>query len=222
MRLVQKLLRIPLLRGPSPWHVLASATITTPPLHDSDFSFFLKIFIFHAGSASTMTRFELWHLSAFLFSCLALLHLYVSPFTKVEESFNIQAAHDVLTYGVPTQNVELRFKAQFDHMEFPGAVPRTFIGALMLAGIAGPVLWLRDGLNQQMVVRGILGAFNALSLITYAVGVKKTFGRNVAAWFVLFQASQFHIFYYASRTLPNMFAFGISTLIPSPPSLSGV
>lgn len=161
-----------------------------------------------------MARFEPWHLCAFLFPCLALLHLYISPYTKVEESFNIQAAHDILTYGVPTQNVELRFKAQYDHMDFPGAVPRTFIGALMLAGISQPILWLRDGLDRQMLVRGILGAFNALSLMIYAGGVRKAFGKSVAAWFVLFQASQFHVFYYASRTLPNMFAFGMSTLSP--------
>jgi alpha-1,6-mannosyltransferase len=162
-----------------------------------------------------MARFELWHICAFIFPCLAFLHLYISPFTKVEESFNMQAAHDILMYGIPTRNIELRFKAQYDHMEFPGAVPRTFIGALVLAGIAEPMLWLRDRLDQQMVVRTILGAFNALSLIAYSAGVNKAFGKRVAAWFVLLQASQFHVFYYASRTLPNMFAFGISTPGPS-------
>lgn len=123
----------------------------------------------------------------------------------------MQAAHDILTYRIPTRNVELRFRAQYDHMEFPGAVPRTFIGALVLAGIAEPILLLRDRLDQQMVVRAILGAFNALSLIAYAAGVNRAYGKKVAAWFVLLQASQFHVFYYASRTLPNMFAFGIST-----------
>jgi alpha-1,6-mannosyltransferase len=162
-----------------------------------------------------MTRFEPWHISYLLFPCFVLLHLYISPYTKVEESFNIQAAHDILTYGIPTQNVNLRLKAQYDHMEFLGAVPRTFIGALMLAGVAQPILWLRDGLDRQMVVRGVLGAFNALSLTTYAGGVRKAFGKSVAFWFVLFQASQFHVFYYASRTIPNMFAFGMSMSGPS-------
>ena len=92
----------------------------------------------------------------------------------------------------------------------------------MLAGIARPILWLREGMNQQTVVRGILGLFNAWSLVAYAMGVRKTFGTSVAAWFVLFQSSQFHVFYYASRTLPNMFAFGLSMLIPFSFSSTGV
>ena len=90
-----------------------------------------------------------------LFSVLVLLHLYQSPYTKVEESFNVQAAHDILQYGVPMGSYRyLKFKALYDHMTFPGAVPRTFLGAMMLAAVVKPFTWLfdaTDGFQQQML-----------------------------------------------------------------------
>ena len=100
-----------------------------------------------------MPRFDLFHPAFLIFPALILLHLYISPYTKVEESFNIQATHDILKYGVPTSNVYLKLKAQYDHMTFSGAVPRTFIGALVLAAVAHPFVWLGnlDGEQQQML-----------------------------------------------------------------------
>lgn len=80
---------------------------------------------------------------------LILLHLYWAPFTKVEESFNIQATHDILTYGIPSSNIKRALQAQYDHFTFPGAVPRTFVGALVLAGLSRPwVSWLSS--RQQL------------------------------------------------------------------------
>jgi alpha-1,6-mannosyltransferase len=58
-------------------------------------------------------------------------HLYLSPFTKVEESFNLQAIHDIYSYGIPRNSTELT--QDYDHVEFPGAVPRTFVGALIVS-----------------------------------------------------------------------------------------
>lgn len=80
-----------------------------------------------------------------------LLHLVVSPYTKVEESFNVQAIHDILKNGVPFASSALKFKALFDHMTFPGAVPRTFIGALVVAGLSKPLIWIGNvhGLAAQ-------------------------------------------------------------------------
>jgi alpha-1,6-mannosyltransferase len=67
-----------------------------------------------------------------------LLHLLVSPHTKVEESFNIQAIHDMLIHGIPTHNADQFLTANYDHVSFPGSVPRTFAGAVVLSGLAGP------------------------------------------------------------------------------------
>ena len=79
-----------------------------------------------------------------LIPVVILWHLWLSPYTKVEESFNVQATHDIITYGVPTTDVRAKFEVLYDHMTFPGAVPRTFIGAICLAGVAKPVLWLLE------------------------------------------------------------------------------
>lgn len=173
-----------------------------------------------------------------LFTSLILLHLSVSPYTKVEESFNIQAVHDILTYGLPTHgNDTIQSLAQYDHTSFPGAVPRTFIGALALAALSKPFLWLgiddRQFLGESRpslgdspqverrraslisAVRAVLGCLNAASLAFFAHRARRAFGKTTALCYVLLQASQFHLFYYASRTLPNMFAFCLSTSISS-------
>ncbi|RHZ68482.1 dolichyl-P-Man:Man(7)GlcNAc(2)-PP-dolichol alpha-1,6-mannosyltransferase [Aspergillus thermomutatus] len=146
-----------------------------------------------------------------LLPVLVCLHLFVAPYTKVEESFHIQAIHDILKYGIPTDDFA-GVLAHYDHSTFPGAVPRTFVGAVVLSGLSQPFIWLNENIDKQTLARGILGLFNAVSLILFALGVRRAFGQTTAIWYLLFQASQFHIIYYASRTLSNMFAFGITTL----------
>ncbi|KAB8303377.1 hypothetical protein EYC80_004806 [Monilinia laxa] len=142
---------------------------------------------------------------------LILLHLLLAPYTKVEESFNIQATHDILNYGLPFSNISSTLNT-YDHSTFPGVVPRTFFGALSLAAVSKPILLLTRGRYAQVIVRGILGLFNAGCLIRYRNGLTEAFGEGVGRWYMLLQATQFHVIFYASRTLPNMFAFGLTTL----------
>lgn len=86
------------------------------------------------------------------FLCVTVAYVLLAPFTKVEESFNLHALHDVLMHGVlPNALAEVRhvnvchssmltFRNQYDHFTFPGAVPRSFIGSLGLASVSSPVL----------------------------------------------------------------------------------
>lgn len=145
-----------------------------------------------------------------LIPALTLVYLVVAPHTKVEESFNIQATHDILAYGTPTSDIYNRLSATYDHFDFPGAVPRTFIGPVLLAGFADPIVALVGFQHAQLIVRALLGLFNAGCLLYFARNLRRAYGSGPARWYLLLQASQFHVLFYASRTLPNMFAFGLS------------
>ncbi|KAI8947987.1 Alg9-like mannosyltransferase family-domain-containing protein [Xylaria longipes] len=159
---------------------------------------------------------------------LVLIHLVVAPYTKVEESFNIQATHDILAYGTPTKNVYEHLSSHYDHFDFPGAVPRTFLGPVFLAGISQPLVALVGFQHAQLIVRALLGLINSAALLVFKHNIERSFGRSAARWYAVLQASQFHILFYASRPLPNMFAFPLTTLafsqlIPHPdPRKQGV
>ncbi|OAA64982.1 glycosyltransferase family 22 protein [Cordyceps fumosorosea ARSEF 2679] len=150
-------------------------------------------------------------LDALLFA-VPLAHLLLAPHTKVEESFNLQAAHDVLVYGTPTSPAALT--AAYDHFTFPGAVPRTFVGAVVLAGLSQPLLLagVTSFARAQLLVRGVLGALNAASLLVFRRALDGAFGRGAGRWWVLLVVGQFHLMFYLSRTLPNMLSFGLTTL----------
>jgi alpha-1,6-mannosyltransferase len=61
-----------------------------------------------------------------------------------------------------------------------------------------------------VAVRAVVGLLNAAAMLYFRAALRTSFGRTAANWYALLQASQFHVIYYASRTLPNMFAYGLS------------
>lgn len=141
---------------------------------------------------------------------IIIFYVITCPYTKVEESFNIQAIYDILNFGV---NIDA-----YDHLQFPGVVPRTFIGALLVSIVSFPITSLMQasnmitGLQVQTVCRLTLGTITWIGFVLFRASIKRSFGSRTSQLFLVLTILQFHLCFYASRTLPNTFAL-ISCLL---------
>lgn len=144
-----------------------------------------------------------------LFILVSLAHILYCPYNKVEESFNLQAIHDILIHKT---NI-----SEYDHLKFPGVVPRTFLGALTVAIVSSPFAKLSKCFSQnlfilQIISRFVLALFVTSGMFHYTGSIKKMFSQNVEKLVILLTMTQFHFMFYLSRTLPNTFALALCKL----------
>ena len=136
------------------------------------------------------------------------IHLFLTPFTKVEESFNLQACHDALLHGT-----NLR---EWDHLQFPGAVPRTFLGSIVVSALVFPVrlvLGIPSSSSSLLrLVRFMLGFLSVAAFARLRRAVALEFGLQASRALAVITFFQFHLPFYMSRTLPNVFALQLATL----------
>ncbi|CAN0900191.1 Dol-P-Man:Man(7)GlcNAc(2)-PP-Dol alpha-1,6-mannosyltransferase [Linum grandiflorum] len=185
-------------------------------------------FTFPSTSSMALKRSEFLQLYGhdLVLGSIAAFYALMAPYTKVEESFNVQAMHDILFHRHHLDS--------YDHLEFPGVVPRTFIGAMLISVLASPILLAISFLHLPklyaliadihhlsqdptffsllLLVRLALGSMVLGTLRFFRVQVRLKFGHQVEWFFVVLTAVQFHLLFYCTRPLPNIFALGLVNL----------
>jgi alpha-1,6-mannosyltransferase len=199
----------------------------------------------HSSSSSSSLLWLRW--SKVVCTVVALAYLLTCPYSKVEESFHLQATHDIYYYGVteairayyfvPHAGSNITTAASlsssslssqlppYDHLEYPGVVPRTFLGSFILAKLSSLVGYCNvvpplSPLQVGLLARLILLTISLSQLFGLADALQQQNTKHddddhddtdddtamMGTYFILIAASQFHGLFYASRLLSNTFA----------------
>ncbi|RXK35039.1 hypothetical protein M231_07692 [Tremella mesenterica] len=157
----------------------------------------------------TRTRRKLKQVIPFFLALIITINQVVwIPYTKVEESFEIHAVHDFLAYGLRPGSLH-----KWDHLSFPGAVPRSFLPPVLLGILTWPICSLlvnvgiiRTKLGVQILIRSVLAFLFSATFTHLQQTVRARYGSLTRRFFVLFVLGAFHLPFYAGRTLPNFLA----------------
>eukprot|EP01084_Bolivina_argentea_P209701 357141_1 len=174
----------------------------------------------------------------FLLFMVGTLYVILVPYTKSEESFNMQASHDMLFHGYT--NIEA-----YDHRQSPSTTaPGTFIGSLVLSLMVHPFKFLLRRIfplmfssldikmHCQHLIRISLLSINIMSLSYFRKSfidiyiapqyIKANKKKQIVSTIELIKAisnlfailitAQFHYLFYQSRLLSNSFALPIVTI----------
>mmetsp|Transcript_4603 Transcript_4603/g.9859 ORF Transcript_4603/g.9859 Transcript_4603/m.9859 type:complete len:579 (-) Transcript_4603:86-1822(-) len=179
-----------------------------------------------------------FRVSAALLFASSLFDLIMCPHSKVEESFQLQATHDLYYYGIGPAvreqisgiwNTEASTALPYDHLQYPGVVPRTFAGPFIISSLCRVLLLPCsllsvdvDPSSVQFLARFSLLLLNFLGWLRLASALDKMHAKeltlpleknNIAitrgSWMLVITACQFHIPFYSSRMLPNTFVLAV-------------
>ncbi|KAL0215708.1 hypothetical protein P9112_007892 [Eukaryota sp. TZLM1-RC] len=139
--------------------------------------------------------------STLLLFIIIVSYTVLAPGTKVEESLTTQAIHDILFLR---SNI-----SSYDHLSFPGPVPRTFLPSLTYATLSAPFVAVAQHFSVPkpyliLIPRLVQATIYTFSLLSLAKQVSLCFGVGTANLFLLISVSQFHLNFYSSRMLPNI------------------
>lgn len=142
---------------------------------------------------------------------IGLSYLLAAPYSKVEESFHLQATHDLYYHGV-TPAFTMSDPLPYDHLRYPGVVPRTFFGALILAKLSAVTQRIftcgftsLDNVSPHLIEVYSRAILLLLSL-SQTIGLADSLDPITGDCYLWVSMVQFHGMFYSSRMLSNTFA----------------